>query len=127
MTPVVFINCKDHPFVFDIEWRVKKYETRNKNTLGRFVGQRVIIAETGRGKPVARCSAVIQNHIIVLSKNAWEKYYRSLACIPQGSKYDWQPETKEKHCYGLTHVQKIEAFIPEGKRHGRVWMEYEEE
>lgn len=124
MTPVVFINCSRHPFLEKIMGFQKEYETRTRNMLGRFLGERVLFAETGHGKPVVRCSAVISEIIEVYTQEAWNKYLRA-ACIPAGSTYDWQPGTRKKVLYRLTDVIACDPFTPpEDVRHGRVWMEY---
>ena len=63
MTPVIFINTTSSPFVDDIIDGRKTYETRTRNTLKSLLtwalGERILIAETGHGDPVVRCSAVI--------------------------------------------------------------------
>ena len=127
MIPVIFINCKQHPFIKEIMNGQKWYETRTSDTLGRFAGQRVLLAETGNGRPVVRCSAVISTPITVSNPWTWNTFYRELSCIPKGSAYDWKPDTTVKHCYYLSEVQPItRAFVPEGKRHGRIWMEHDD-
>lgn len=124
MTPIVFINCKKHPFVDQIMSGQKAYETRTRNTLGRFLGERILLAETGYRKPFVRCSAVISEIVEVFNRDEWIKYLRD-ACIPEGSTYDWQPWTKKKVLYKLADVIPFAPFTPpEGRRHGRVWMEY---
>ena len=125
MIPIIFINTQRYAFVDDIIEGRKKYETRCRNTLGSLVGHRVLIAETGHGKPVVRCSAVIKDHFVIDDPWIWDRY-RGTTRVPKGSKYDWQPETKVKHLYELTGVVACQPFVPpEGVRHGRVWMEYE--
>lgn len=125
MTMAIFINTSKHPFVDQIMLRLKLYETRNRNTLGRFLGERILLAETGHGKPIARGTAEITEVIEVYTQEAWEKY-RNEACIPAGSDYDWKPNTKKKVLYRLSSVTPCEPFrLPEGIRHGRICMEYE--
>ena len=124
MIPVVFINCRRYPFIGLIRLQLKLYETRTRNTLAALVGQRVILAETGRGRPLAGCMATIGAPIVARSRSVWESLRRS-ACIDAGSSYDWQQDTKVKYLYPLLDVQPIMSFrVPEGPRHGRVWMEY---
>ena len=124
---IIFINCKAEPFVDDILAHRKLYETRTRNMLGRFLGERIFIAETGHGKPVVRCSAKIAEVHAVFVPEAWERY-RKRACIRSGSQYDWKDDTKVKWLYRLTDVRPVKPFIPaEGRRHGRVWMELGEE
>lgn len=124
MTPVIFINCSAEPFVTDIMGGLKQYETRTRNTLGRFLGERVLLAETGRGRPLVKCSAVIDHVIAVYTREEWEKYLQ-FTWIPVGSSYDWQPDTKVKWLYHLSDVKPVVAFRigPDCKRHGRVWAE----
>ena len=127
MTPVIFINCKGYPFITEIIEGQKWYETRTSDTLGKLTGRRVFLAETGKGRPVVRCSAVIRSAITVTNPWIWENFYRELSCIPKGSKYDWNHDTKVKYCYYIDSIEPITpAFIPEGKRHGRVWMEHDD-
>lgn len=127
MASIVFINCKKFPFVTEIMDYLKQYETRTRNTLGRFLGERILIAETGKGRPLVRCSAVIDEIISVRSREEWERYLEQ-TLVPVGSSYDWQPDTKVKWLYHMTDIHPVEPFIPaEGRRHGRVWMEYNEE
>ena len=133
MIPVVFINCKEVPFVDKIISGEKIFETRTRNMLGGLEGRRVFIAETGDCFPTVRCSAVIGSPMKILSREVWDQdewegcRFRQRACIPSGSKYDWQPDTKIKWVYSLMDVQEVMPFVPpEGKRHGRTWMEYGE-
>lgn len=124
--PVVFINCRQAPFLDDIEAFQKTAETRSRNTLGCLVGQRVILAETGRKTPrLARCSVIIDSVQAVRSREAWEAL-RPVHRVPAGSKYDWHPWTKVKYLYHLSglYVFPRPFSVPEGVRHGRTWMEY---
>ena len=137
MTPVIFINCSGQPFVDQIIAGDKVYETRTRNTLKTllksFIGERILIAETGYGKPIVRCSAIIDHYVIIYNKDQWEQRepyrasYKKLAMIPDESQYDWKPDTKCKVLYHLTDVQPVEPFkLPDTcYRHGRVWAEYE--
>ena len=122
MIPTIFINCKEYPFVEWILSGKKKYETRNSNTLGRFIGERVLVAETGNGRPRVKCSAVISEAIEIHSWRDWRTYV-SDDDVPLLSSYDWQPDTKRKIIYKLSDVKYIVPFVPEGRRHGRTWME----
>lgn len=129
MTPVIFINCSREPF---IDWIIsggKQYETRTRNSLKSLMSwavcERILLAETGNGAPLVRCSAVIDCVIAVHSREEWEKY-RQETVIPVNSQYDWKPGTKVKHLYHLSDVQEVTPFrLESGRRHGRVWMEYE--
>lgn len=125
MIPVVFINCSRVPFLTYIILYMKLYESRTRNTLRALIGQRVILAETGRkGGPIARCMVTIGDPLIVTSRAAW-RTVRSAVCVPLGSQYDWKPETRKKYLYPLLNMKCLRPFtVPEGVRHGRVWMEY---
>ena len=125
MTPIVFINGSKIPYVDLILSGKKKFETRTRNTLKALVGQRVYIAETGKGKPVIRCMATIGEPLKILTNAVWDAF-RERTCVPVGSPFDWKPDTKIKWIYFLRDVTPVEPFTPpEGKRHGIVWMEYE--
>lgn len=124
MTPVIFINCTVEPYVDDIMSFLKQYETRTRNTLGRFLGERVLLAETGHGRPLVKCSAVIDQVVSVHTREQWEEYLEQ-TWIPVGSIHDWQPDTKVKWLYHLTDVKPVVPFRlgPDCRRHGRVWAE----
>ena len=124
MTPIIFINCLRYAFVDAILSGLKLYESRNRNTLKRFLGTRVLLAETGHGKPVVKGSAIISEIIEIFTKEEWN-YYKYDAWIRTFSEYDWNDNTKKKVLYRLTDVRPCEPFVPaEDRRHGRVWMEY---
>ena len=126
MIPVLFINCKEAPYVDDIMAHQKIVETRSSDTLKALVGKRVLIAATGRGKPVVCGSAIIRKPITVTHRGVWETL-RPLHGVPEGSSHDWKENTKRKYLYILSRIKECEPFTPpEGKRHGRVWMEYSE-
>lgn len=124
MIPIVFINCKSVPFIEQIISGQKRFETRNSDTLRNLVGNRVLLAETGKGKPVVRCFAEIGKPVPVTDPETWERLRKS-TCVPVGSPYDWKPETKQKILYPVRNVRKVRPFTPSDDiRHGRVWMEY---
>ena len=125
---VVYINCDLIPFVDRIISFDKIIETRTRNMLRALVHKRVLLAETHRGmRPVCRCLATIGTPMEIRSREEWERF-RPLACIPAGSKYDWQPGTHVKWLYPVYDVQPIAPHtIPEDAnvtRHGRTWLEY---
>lgn len=124
MIPVVFINCTVVPFLAGIISGRKTFETRTRDMLRSLVGRRVYLAETGRGRPVVRCSAVLCPALKITDKKTWSGL-RSRTRVPRGSQYDWTQKTTAKYCYNLLDVQPCSPFpVPEGVRHGRVWMEY---
>ncbi|MBP5411201.1 MAG: hypothetical protein J6Y26_04730 [Lachnospiraceae bacterium] len=69
MIPALFINCRKQKFIDQIMALDKEYETRTRNTLKSLMethlGERILLAETGNGHPLVRCSAVI-DHIIAV-------------------------------------------------------------
>ena len=127
MTPILFINSSEVPFVDLILSGQKIYETRSRHVLRSAFerGTRILIAETGKGKPVVRCSACIGSYRIIYTEDAWNRY-RAFHAVPAGSAYDWKPDTKKKVLYELCDVQPVPVPFtpPDSKRHGRVWMEY---
>ena len=131
MTPVLFVNCEREPFVDWMMCHLKQYETRTRNTLKSLLswalGRRILIAETGHGAPLVRCSAVIDQVVAVYDQATWEDYLEQ-TWIPVGSKYDWKPTTKVKYLYHLKDVHPVGTpfLLPSTcRRHGRVWAEYE--
>ena len=120
----VFINCSRFPFIQWIMDRRKIYETRNRNTLKELVGKRVFLVETGKGRSVVRCSAVIGEGLKIESQFVWD-CLRYSHRVEKDSVYDWKSETKCKWLYLLKDVQPVSVPFhpPEGIRHGRVWME----
>lgn len=130
MTPVLFINCRRYRFIDWIISGLKEYETRTRNTLKKlldtYLGQRILIAETGRGNPLVRCSAVIDQVVAIHDRTTWEDYLGQ-TWVPVDSDYDWKPTTKVKYLYHLIDVHPIaKPFrLPRSaRRHGRVWAEY---
>lgn len=129
MIPAIFINCSRHPFIQKIMSLDKLYETRTRNTMKKlmesYLGERILLVETGNGDPIVRCSAVIDHVIAVYTKSDWEKYLPYT--MTAGTDYDWKPDTKVKWLYHLSDVQPVEPFaLPDSCcRHGLVWAEYE--
>lgn len=126
MSIAVFINCRRCPFIdmmlSDVD--TKTDETRTRNMLRAVVGRSVFLTETGRGPSMVRASAVIGEPIVARSREEWEAL-RSRHRVPAGSQYDWQPETKIKYLYPILNIRPVPPFHPpEGIRHGRAWMEF---
>lgn len=123
----VYINCSRFPFVDQIMHFQKLVETRSRDTLRAVVGRRVYLAESGRGRSVIRCSAIIGHPIAVRSREEWDAF-RDLHLVPAGSQYDWKPETRVKYLYPIYGIEACDPFpVPAGVRHGRVWMEFTEQ
>jgi len=125
MIPVVGINSSSAPFMHDIGKRMKTLETRTRNTLKQLVGRRVLLAETKQGGYMAMFSAVIRSVHAVRSWEEWDAL-RHLHRVPVDNDYDWKPETVVKYVYRISNLRRLRPFmVPEGKRHGRTWIEYE--
>lgn len=129
MIPVIFINCRKYPFIQQIMSLDKQYETRTRNTMRKLMeshlGERFLLAETGHGDPVIRCSAVIDHIIAVYDRSEWEKLLPDT--MTAGTDYDWKPDTKVKWLYQLKDVQPVKPFVlpKSSRRHGRIWTEHE--
>ena len=120
---VIFINCRLFPFISWIISGLKTYETRNKNTLKRFIGKTVYLAETGKGKaPVIRCYCMITDYMTITDKAVYNRF-RKQTKIKKGSVYDFTSETKQKVLYMLENVQACKPFtLPDNAvRHGRIY------
>lgn len=121
--PVVFINCSEEPFIDRIMHGLKQAETRTRDTLKNLVGQRVYLAETGKGKPTVRCSVKIIRSEQV-DREEWNNHRFDIG-VNYGGSFDWKPETKSKYLYWLQAVEIVEPFTAvEGTRHGRTYMTY---
>lgn len=126
MVPGIFINCSAAPYIDYILDGSKVYETRSRNTLSRFIGKRVYLVQTGKGKPVVRCSCVIRSSFSVEKRLHWDVLHHATMVEP-GSPHDWKPETRRKWLYWLTDVQPVSVPVPASAvRHGRIWIEIEE-
>ena len=117
---VLFINCKLFPFVSWIIAGIKLYETRNRNTLKKFIGKSVYVAETGKHKkPLIRCIVTIDSVIRINTRKDYNRY-RKQTKVKKGSLYDFTRKTKCKYLYKLVNVQAVKEFcLPDNaKRYG---------
>lgn len=125
MTPAIFINCKEVPYIDKILALDKPDETRSRNVLGKFTGMRVMLVETGNGRPMVRGSVVVGEPRPVRTQLAWDSM-RSLTQVPAGSRYDWKDDTRVKWLTPMLRPMMCEPFpLPaDAKRHGYTWAEY---
>lgn len=125
MTPAIFINCKEVPYIEKILAREKPDETRSRNVLGKFTGMRVLLVETGNGKPMVRGSVVVGESHPVRNRIAWD-CIRNRTHVPAGSRYDWKDSTQIKWLTPMLRPMMCEPFpLPaDAVRHGRTWAEY---
>lgn len=102
-------QTKGIPYADAIVGGYKTIETRNRNTLGRFVGQRVFIIRTMDGrKPVVVGSVWIISGCF--RKADWLEDHRNETCIPPGSRFDCHG--KGKWVYRLSEPMKYEWPLP---------------
>lgn len=125
MTPAIFINCKEVPFIEKIFSRDKLFETRTKNVLRKFTGMRVLLVETGNGVPMVRGSVICGHPSAITDARAWDTA-RSTTQVPVGSRYDWTKDTRIKWLTPMFSPLMCEPFpLPaDAVRHGRTWAEY---
>ena len=76
MIPILFVNCHSVPFVQYIMEGKKIFETRSRHVLRSvfLYDMPILIAETGKGKPIVKCSARIRSAIEIFTAEEWEKY-----------------------------------------------------
>ena len=101
MTPAIYVHQTQGVRYADaIVLGFKRIETRTRNVLGKFVGQRVLIVRTQAGRP----AEVIGHATISEAKYCTRKELdamRSETLIPPGSKYDCTGDGK--WCYTMTN------------------------
>ena len=107
----IHINDNEIPYTQLILDGVKRFETRFRPTLRPFVGQRVAIIRTGKGK------AEIVGTVRIVGEVWWDAeafdFLRPLHCVPKGSKQD---TGKGKWCYLLREPQKLDEPIVIGHK-----------
>lgn len=126
MKPGININCSKYPFDTYIKNRFKLYETRNRNTLGTFVGRRVFLIKTGCGKPLIFAEATVSKAIKCRNRGEFNDYVRE--CMTYATDYDWNEKTKCKWLYKLDEIVPINnrEVSKDAICHGYVWREIEE-
>lgn len=94
---------------------LKHYESRNSDSLKAYVGKRVGIVRTGKGKAACIGSAVIGAPIVVNDKQFRMLEHKHL--VPENSAYDIKPGCI-KYLYPITHPQTFSVHLP--VKHGIV-------
>lgn len=124
MTPAIYINCKEEPFIRQIMAIQKLVETRTRNVLGKFHDMRVYLVESGKGQSMVVGSVCIGESYAVTEKRVWDSL-RSITQVPEGSRYDWKPFTRKKWLTPLLRPMMCEPWpLPkDAVRHGRTWVE----
>ena len=94
---------------------VKHYESRNSDSLKAYVGKRVGIVRTGKGKAACIGSAVIGAPIVVNDKQFRMLEHKHL--VPEKSAYDIKPGCV-KYLYPIINPQTFSVHLP--VKHGIV-------
>jgi len=104
MTAAIYVNqSRSIPYADAITAALKPVETRSRDMLGRFVGQRVLIIRTMHGKPSEIIGSVRISRKRFCSAAELDGM-RDQTLIPPGSKYDCRG--RGKWCYFLTGAIK---------------------
>ena len=122
---IVYINCSKEPFISLILSNKKTYETRNKNTLKKLIGQEIYLAETGTGKTIVKAVCTITNLVTVTDKAMYNRY-RKYTQVQKGSVYDFTGNVK--YLYKLDNVKAVKPFpVPDNAvKHGRIYATVEQ-
>ena len=94
---------------------LKHYESRNSDSLKAYVGKRVGIVRTGKGKAACIGSAVIGAPIVVNEKQFRILEHKHL--VPENSAYDIKPGCV-KYLYPIINPQTFSVHLP--VKHGIV-------
>lgn len=98
------INDKYQPFTDLIFAGIKTIETRKTPSLNAYVGKRVGIIQTGKGKAMLVGFVTIGKPIYYQSENHF-RTDEDKHCVPQGSKYDI--DDAGKWGYQIINPEKI--------------------
>lgn len=116
----IHINCKEKGYVGMILASIKTIETRNKPTLRRYVGQRVGLIQTGKGKAKLVGYATIEKEVIWDNERRFRDdyfYHR----VEKGSVYDFKTI---KYGYNLIDVEPCKPIdVSNHKMIGRIGRE----
>lgn len=105
------INCKYQNFVEQILNGEKTLETRECNSLNRFIGKRVGIVKTGCGKAMLMGFMDITG-VIVAEDEATFREYESRHLVHKGSDFDFK---KKKYMYIIENVERCKPRIVTSK------------
>lgn len=102
MTSIIYVHqTRAIPYAEAIALGLKPIETRTRDTLRRFVGQRVLIARTMSGRPTEIIGSVVIESGTYYSASELDSM-RDQTLIPPGSKFDCHG--RGKWGYTLTHA-----------------------
>jgi hypothetical protein len=114
------------PYAEAIVGGYKTIETRNRNVLGQFIGQRVAVVRTKAGHKAEIIGTVRIVNGRFLTESELDAM-RNQTCIPPGSKFDCHG--RGKWGYRLAHPEPCEPqLLSDHKIVHRTmsWVEYEE-
>jgi len=102
---------------------LKEIETRNKNMLGKLVGERVAVIATGNHPPLIVGYVTITSALHV-GKDLFDRRFRKYTMIEKGDRYDCTE--KGKWLYYLSDAEACNPMaLPENIiRHGRSYVEF---
>lgn len=108
--PAIYVHeTRATPYATAIASALKPIETRTRDVLGRFVGQKVLIIRTRDGHPADVVgSAVIASKRFYIAQEL--DAMRDLTLIPPGSKYDCHG--RGKWGYTMTDAVLFSSPIP---------------
>lgn len=98
------INCKGQDFIEQILSYQKKIETRNTPSLHPYLGQRVGLVRTGKGKAMLMGYADILWECEYNTEEEFRKH-EHLHLVSKGSKFDIKDK---KYGYILTNIERCE-------------------
>jgi len=89
MTGIYIHDSAKAPYTELILAGVKLYETRNRDTLRKVVGERVAIVRTGRGKAQVVGFVTVGEPLVVEDRSSWDAM-RDVTKVPAGDAYDFK-------------------------------------
>lgn len=101
------INCKDIEYVEMILSGIKTIETRRTKSLHPYIGKRVGLIETGKGKAMLKGYATIVGIKEYTEQSAWDAD-RSLHQVPSGDKFTFNGY---KVGYILADIERIDTPV----------------
>lgn len=108
--PAIYVHdTKETPYAMQIVKGEKQIETRTRNVLKRFVGERVLVIRTRSSHKAEIVGEVTICHATWLD-SGWLDENRHLTLIPKGSKFDCAK--MGKWCYWLKNPTEYEKPIP---------------
>lgn len=105
------VNCKYQDFVEQILSEMKTLETRDTNSLDRFIGQRVGIVKTGCGKAMLMGLMDIVDVIVAETEGAF-RLFEDKHLVKKGSRYDFKDK---KYMYVIKNVERCKPQVVTSK------------